>query len=454
MSANRIAVWRERALRLWLTAGASAVTALGSIARNKWIALHLDPSGLGVLGQVVAGQTWLGTLTGLGLSVSVARAIGAERGRGETAAVRRTAGAALALVRLTTLAVAVAGLLFAPAASTALFGTPAHAMLVRISMLAVVGLGFQAVLSGVFAGHSDVRAPFTYALAGNVAMVALVVLLVPRSGLPGAVWGITLFWPAAIAVSLLAHRRTYAPVLPGPAEQHLDRTEVGSLVKVAIAGLVLALVDQGALLALRSHYVRVAGLAANGLLQASLGLSAQLGTIVYGYLASYAFGRVSGMRSAAEVRAYTRLQWGPLVALGVAGCAALGLLGTPVLHLLYSSRFDAARPMLVWMLVGELGRIGVQVWALGALPIGGVRLWVPIGLSGAAGLTIAYVIGVHAGAGALALPYAYAAAGGASLLVAGVLMSARGVTLRARDLALLLAGYAALIAIARVLGRA
>ena len=87
MSENRVALWRQRAFRLWLTAGASAVTALGSIARNKWLALHLDPAGLGVLGQVVAGQTWLGTLTGLGLSVPVARAIGAALARGDAAAV-------------------------------------------------------------------------------------------------------------------------------------------------------------------------------------------------------------------------------------------------------------------------------------------------------------------------------------------------------------------------------
>src|SRR5512144_1461291 len=107
MSQNRVAVWRERAFRLWLTAGASAVTAIGSIARNKWLALHLDPVGLGVLGQVVAGQTWLGTLTGLGLGVSVARAVGAARARGDADAVRRTIGTALGVVRLTTLGAAV-----------------------------------------------------------------------------------------------------------------------------------------------------------------------------------------------------------------------------------------------------------------------------------------------------------------------------------------------------------
>src|SRR5689334_4140454 len=110
MSGDRVALWKQRALRLWLTAGASAVTALGSVVRNKWIALHLDPAGLGVLGQVVAGQTWLGTFTGLGLSVSVARAVGAARGRGDAVAVRRTIGTAFGVVRLTTVIAALLGL--------------------------------------------------------------------------------------------------------------------------------------------------------------------------------------------------------------------------------------------------------------------------------------------------------------------------------------------------------
>ena len=453
MSDTGRGVWKRRAMRLWLTAGASAVTAIGSVVRNKWYAMHLDPAGLGVLGQVVAGQTWLGTLTGLGLTVPVARAIGAARAAHDAPALRRTVTTALGVVRVTTIVAAAVGLAFAPWVSRALFGTPEHALLVRVSMLAVVGLGVQAVLQGVFAGHSDVRAPFTYALAGNLAVVSLALVCVPRFGLAGAVWSSSLFWPVAITVTLLVHRRAYAGTGIGPTGLRVDRDEAGMLVRVALAALLLSLVDQGALLALRSHYVRVAGLAANGLLQASLGLSQQLGTVVYGYLASYAFGRISGMRAVADVREYTRRQWAPLLAIGGLGCAALGLLGTPVLHLLYSSRFDAARPMLVWMLVGEFARVAIQVWALGALPLGGIRLWVPIGLSLALGMVIGYTGAVMLGAGSMALPYAYAFAGALSLTVTGVLMSLRGVTLRVRDAAVLLALGAALLAIATFVTR-
>ncbi len=448
MSEPRLAVWKSRALRLWLAAGTPVVGALGSVARNKWLALHLDPAGLGVLGQVVAGQTWLGTLTGLGLAVPVARSIGAALARDDAEAVRRTFATARRMIGVTTLVAAALGLAFAPWASLALFGTAEHAGLVRISMLAVVGLGHQALLNGLFAGHSDVKTPFTYAVAGAVVMVGAALLLVPRFAIGGAVWSVSLFWPAAIAVSLLVHGGRYRAAFARPAGPSFDPAEARAMLGVAMASLALGLADLGTLLVLRSHYVRIAGLAANGLLQASLGLSQQLGSLIYAYLSAYAFGRISGQRDVAGVRHYTRLNWTPLVGLGALGCLATGLLATPLLHLLYSSRFDAAGPMLAWMLAGEFGKIGVQVWALGALPVGGVRLWVPIGVSSVLGTLAGYAAAAHAGAGVLALPLAYAAGAGVSMLVTGVLMSARGVTLRPRDLALWLAGAALLVALA------
>src|SRR5262245_25542106 len=163
MPASRIALWKGRALRLWLTAAASAVGALGGIARNKWLALHLDPTGFGVLGQVVAGQTWLGTFTGLGLGVPVTQAIGAAAARDDTPAVRRVISTALITIATCALAVAALGLVFAPWIALALLGSSEHAGLVRISMLAVMGLAFQGTIQGIFAGYSDVRPTFTYA---------------------------------------------------------------------------------------------------------------------------------------------------------------------------------------------------------------------------------------------------------------------------------------------------
>ena len=48
-------LWIERGARLAATAAYPAVIAVASVARNKWVATHLDVSGIGVLAQIVQG---------------------------------------------------------------------------------------------------------------------------------------------------------------------------------------------------------------------------------------------------------------------------------------------------------------------------------------------------------------------------------------------------------------
>lgn len=448
MSATRFARWKDRTLRLAHAGGASVVGALGGVIRNKWLALHLDTAGLGVLGQVFSFQTWLATATGAGLGLPVAQAVGAAIARGDTAAVRRTLSTALAVLATSALGVAVIGLALAPAISTALLGTAEHAGLVRISMIAMAGLSFQGTIQGLFAGYSDVRATFVYALLGNLAVVALVLLLVPRFGLAGAVWSMAAFWPVAILGTLALSRHTYTEAFaPAPAPR-FDPAEGRSMLKVAAAALMLALLDQGTLLALRSHYVRIEGLDANGLLQSALALSQQLGAVFYGYLGGYAFGRISGAAGVDGIAAYTRRQFGPLVGIAALAFVVAAAAAGPLLHLLYSARFDAARPMVGVMMLGDFAKVALLTWALGALPLGGVRLWFPIGVSWPVGMVASYLAARAAGAHALSLPIAYGGAGLFSLTCAALMMSGRGVTLRGRDLAILAAGLAALGAVA------
>ena len=128
-----------------------------------------------------------------------------------------------------------------------------------------------------------------------------------------------------------------------------------------------------------------------------------------------------------------------------AGTFALAMVAaSPLLHLLYSSRFDPAKRMMAYALFGEFGRVCAQTIALGALPLGGARLWVRIGVVQPLSLAATYAAFTAWGAGTLSLPMAYAAAG-AITFAAGLAMMARdGVTLRARDVGLVMACFAAL----------
>ncbi|HET9941085.1 MAG TPA: MATE family efflux transporter [Candidatus Eisenbacteria bacterium] len=450
-------LWIERGARLAATAAYPAVVALASVGRNKWVATHLDVSGIGVLAQIVQGQTWLGIAAGLGMSLPVAQAVSESLGRGDVEGARRGFWTAFGLVLAAVLVIATAALLLAPALSRALLDSPSHADLVRWSVLGLVGYAIANLLLGLFAGRSDVTAPVIYAAFGGAASLTATFLLVPRAGLVGATIGVTVFWPAGALGVLLVRGRAYRDV-PGPPTRPIVSGEVAKrLLGIGTSALFLALLDLGTMLALRAHYVRAHGVDANGLLQAALALSQIVGAVFYAYLASYAFGKISAASAAGGVdaaRTYTRRQWKPLLLLAAAAIAFTMVAASPLLHLLYSTRFDAARPLMAWALLGEFGRIAALTWSVGALPVGGRRLWVGIGTVWPIALAVAYAAFVRAGAGAMSLPFAYAAGGGVLLLVAIWRMRRAGIGPRAGDLAAAGAAAALLTGLAALITRA
>lgn len=448
MSAPRIALWKERSLRFAMGSSATISGAVLGIVRNKWLATHLHTAGLGALAQTTSAQAWLATLAGMGLSLPVARAVGAAKGAGDEAATRRTVWTALSLIGLGSLVVASVGVLLAGPISAALLGSPDHAHLVRIAAVGAAAAAFQGVLFGFIAGRSDLNASLTLSLSGGLVAVLVTLALVPRWGLAGGAIGVAMLGPAGIAGVMVLHRRTYARTLAPIPKPPLDWTLARSILGVGAAALTLALADLGTMVAVRSHYLGVHGVAANGLLQAALALSQQVGTLFYAYLSNYAFGKVSAAHGVAEIQVYTRRQWRPLILLATLIFAMAMVASTPLLHLLYSSRFDPARPMMAWALWGEFCRVGMNTWAVGALPVGGAKLWLPIGLAPAAGLALSYALLSHSLQGQMSLPFAYAGAGLFSLCFGGIAMSRAGVTLGWRDLALVLVSAAALAALA------
>ena len=453
MPSPNVSLWRDRLLRFAAGAGGTIVSALAGVLRNKWLATHLETAGLGVLSQVVASQGVFGAVIGLGLGLPVTRAVAAAVGRGDETASRRAAATAFALVSAATLPAVLLVLAFAPGISVLLLGTPDHAALIRVSVFGLAGVGLFGVAQGLCAGRSDLRASIAFALAGTGTATLLTFALVPRFGLFGAAVAAAVLYPVGVAAMLWIHARRHPEAFRPRPTPFLDRREARALLGVAGAALALPVLDQGVLLALRTHVVRTHGAATNGLLQAALTLSQQVGALFYAYLASYALGKISAAAGATGIQAYTRKQWAPLVGAAALALALAMVAAAPLLHLLFSSRFDPARPMMSYTLVGEFGRICLQAVALGALPLAGAGLWFRIGMVQPVSLALCYVAFAATGSGPLSLPRAYAAAG-AVTFVAGVWMMARaGVSLGARNMAVVAAGYALLLALFQVVPR-
>jgi O-antigen/teichoic acid export membrane protein len=447
MASTDAALWQQRFVRFAIGGSAPLIAGTLGALRNKWLATHLETAGFGVLAQVISSQIWLGTMTGLGLGIPLAQAIARAGADGDPATARRASWTAVGLIAPCALVVVAAGLTLAPAISRALLGSPSHASLIRISMLGVAGLAFQNLMIGVFAGRSDVRGPVTISIAGGLGSLLVTLALVPGHGLTGGSLGAAVAYPCGAAAAFLFHRRAYRSLwIP---RAGFDPRIARTFLEVAAAALTLALVDQGVMIALRAHYLRVNGIAANGLLQSGLSLAQQLGGLFYAYLASYAFGRISAARDREGVREYTRRLWIPVMLVAAAAFAGAMLMASPLLHLFFSSRFDGARPMMAWTMAGEFARVVVQVWALGALPLGGVRLWMPVGVASTASLAIAYLIFHAAGAGMLSLPLAYASGSVVSLAFTAWWMGRRGVAPTVTGGAVLAATLLGLLLLAR-----
>lgn len=445
-------LWIDRLNRLFVSAGYPILSAIGGVIRNKWLAIHLDVAGIGVLAQVVSGFTWLGLASGLGMALPLSRSVAAASASGNETAVRRSVWTALSLVKGAAVVAVVACVLLADRISLALLGTEAYGGLIRTSTIAVAAIAIANTLLGFFAGRSDLKAPLTFAAVGGAVSVAATMALVPRYGLAGAVLATALLWPAGILALLVFRRRELRSVAAPRPTPWVDRAEASALLSVGLAALALSLFDVGTMLALRAHYLRTHGVEWNGLLQAALALSQQVGSVFYAYYAGYAFGKVSAAASAGGVQAvhaYTVRQWRPITLLGFVAVAVAMVASTPLLHLLYSHRFDAARSLMAAALFGEFCRIAAQAWGLGSLPLGGRSLWIRIGVTQPVALAMGYAGFTAGGAREMALPYAYAAAGVATLLVAMATMSAKGVRPRAGDVAWVIAALVILGALAR-----
>jgi len=454
MPSPRLRLWTDRSVRLIVSAGAILVTGVVSVVRNKWLAVHVATAGLGTIAQVVSTQNWLGTAAALGLGFPLGRTVGEAMGRGDTRAASRSFWTAVTLTTISTAVVVGVGLLFAPALSRAVLGSTEYAGLVRISMIGLAGFALSATWNGLFAGRSDLEGPLVYAIVGGAASVAAVFFLVPRWGLSGAVLAISVMYPVGLVGALALRHRAYAPAFTRPSSPLFDPSEARALLKIAAAALILSLLDLGTLLAIRSSYLRANGVAANGLVQAALALSQQVGSVFYAYLARYAFGKVSA--AAAEggegVAAYTRRQWTPLLIVAALAIGFSMAAAAPLLHLLYSTRFDPARPMMAYALFGEFCRVAVQAWALGALPLAGTGLWFAIGIAQPVAIAVLYAVFVSHGAGEMSLAYAYASAGLVTLLVAIVGMRSRGVSMGRREGLALVLALAFLAVLLRVFG--
>ena len=375
-----------------LMGGAQVVVLAAGFVRAKVIALILGASGVGLIGIFNAFSGNVASFAGWGLGTSGVRLIaGAPDGQkpAKIAAVRRI-GWALSLLGL-----ALALLLFWPVGQ-ATFASSQYATEMAIVACAVPCVIAASAWSAVLQASGKIASLAKVQIAGALAGLLL--------GLPAIyLWG-----TIGIALSILFAAAVPAFVLwrAARAECHVsaesspESADLGRLVKLGGALMLVGWLGQLSAYVVRLAIVRSEGLDAAGYYQAVFAISGSLPGFVFAAMGADFFPRVAAAKDEEEARQITEKQILAGLLLGVPAIIGLLTLGKLCVHLLYANSFDEAIPLLTWMTWGVFVRI--IAWPLGfrLLARGSAKAMITIeGLSAA--VTAAASVGLLYGYGLL-----------------------------------------------------
>jgi antigen flippase len=343
-----------------LMGGAQVVTLGVAFVRTKVIAQLMGPAGIGLVGVLTAFNGNVSTLAGWGLGSAGVRMIAsasADEKAARQAAVRRF-GITLSLLGLLASIV-----LFLPVAYLT-FDSARYAAELLIGGMAVPCIIAGTVWTSILQAEGHVKS-----LAKAQASSALAGLFV---GLPLIYY----FGTIGIAISLLL-----AAAVPTAFTWHAARRDcrlsdtpprrddLKALMDMGgglmVIGLATQLAAYGVRLAIIKHHgadVR-AGLADAGYYQAAIAIAGCLPAIVFTAMGTDFFPRVAAAQDETEAKALSerQIEASLLLALPVfTGLVTMNRLG---IEILYADKFEAAAPLLSWMIWGVFVRL--LGWPLG-----------------------------------------------------------------------------------------
>jgi antigen flippase len=405
------------------------VIAMTGVVRNKVVAVRLGPYGVGELAQILAVVAVVSTLVTFGMRTSVSRNVAKVPDRADRQAMLANAnGLVLSLSIL-----GVIGMMATLAGGHLLrmIGIDPSSEAVIAAAIAILGIPFAAMqmvylalLQGVLDFRGLARERSLAMVVGTLASVPLVWVF----GVIGA--SATVVALNALLTVLLGHR---GHVLGYQVLQvRLERRRLGVLASFGLVSVIAGFLGTLADTSVRASLITQVGPAANGLLQAPLVIAATLQSILLESVGAMSLTTVSMAKGRDEVNRTIRQLMAVVLPFAIAALGFMGLLGVPILVVLYSSAFVSGAAYLPFILVYEL--VLVVVWVIGSplLASGDRVLWLVQDLVWVAvGWALSMYFIPTLGATAVVVGMAVAAAGQLVMLV--VIIAARyQVTLGAR----------------------
>lgn len=357
------------------------VLAGAGLVRNKVVASRLGPAAFGEFSQVAAVVSVACALVSFGLGVGLSRNVARAATSDERQA--QLANANGIVLSLSLAAFAGGFVLLGSGRLLPLAGLEPRPALVLAAAIFLVAIPFEALKNNYLAflqGILDVRGMATRRSIAVLLATAIAVPVVWYFGFTGAAVQFLLL--STFVAALLGWRCRgigYAPL-----RVRLEPTVVTRLAGFGLVSMASGFVQVFADTAMRARLIAAAGASANGLLQAPYVLSELLKSVLLASIGSVALATIAATRDRQQVSAEMDKLLNVVVPLGASALGLLGLLGAPVLAVLYSREFAGGVRFFPFILTADL--LLVFVWVIGAplLARGDRMLWLVLDLTYAA----------------------------------------------------------------------
>ncbi len=438
--------------------GSTATVIVGvlGVARTKVLAVGLEPSGLGLYGQILTLLTALSAASGLGLGLGTTRVVAECRARGDRAGLKTALEVSfalpLAVASVLALLIAASSGVLAP-----LLLDDDRALLIVLAALAVPIVALQGPLVHALQGFRDVAGVQGSNVFFGVTLTLASVAGVVVAGLEGAVLALAvgnLAYAAALGWRLRALVRRAGVGLAlraGLRPERLRQPIVRAMLGIGFASLFVGVASTVGELAVRTFVLKEDGAAAAGIFQALQLISVQLLGVIVASVVFLSFTAITEAHTAGD-RARVRstiddtLRLTLLLVLPV--LVTLVLFREDVIRLFLSAGFGEAADLLPRQLAGDALRTVAWVGGAALVPLGLTRSWVAVTLLAVAGYvgTAAVLVPAHGLDGAVAayvVEWGVAMVLTAAVLVRSGFLALSALTLRTLAGVVVLAGVLA-----------
>lgn len=355
-----------RILRSSVLMGGAQVVTLGiGFVRLKVIALLIGPSGVGFAGVLTVFNGNITALAGWGIATSGVRMIA---GANDEEKVRKVAAVRHFGAILSWLGLFVMILLFWPI-GWATFQDGDHTAELFIAGLAVPLAIATSMWSALVQAQGQLKTLAKTQVVSAVAGLLVGLPLIYHFGSKGVASSILL---AALVPAFVTWRaaRRHCPPSGLPA----DPEDVKTLIRLGGALMIVGLSSQVSAYVIRFLIIRREGLDAAGYYQAAFAIAGSLPGFVFMAMSTDFLPRIVAAKDEIEAQQLTENQIRAGLLLALPFIVALLTMGKLCIRLLYASAFDAAIPLLSWMVWGVFLRLiswpmGHWMLARGSSPV-------------------------------------------------------------------------------------